>query len=56
MAKNAKPVALTRWREGQGNAILGEGCLCMGNLMTADKKTAPNVFHSEPFFRFGINF
>jgi hypothetical protein len=29
----------------------GEGCLCVGNLTTGDKKTAPNGFHSEPFFR-----
>lgn len=23
---------------------------CVGKLTTGDKKTAPNVFHSEPFF------
>jgi hypothetical protein len=29
----------------------GKGCLYVGNLATGDKKTAPNAFHSEPFFR-----
>jgi hypothetical protein len=28
----------------------------MGNLKAGNQKMAPNLFYSEPFFRFGINF
>jgi hypothetical protein len=27
-----------------------------GNRVDSEQKTAPHGFHSEPFFRFGINF
>ena len=39
-------------KEGGGD----EGCLCVGNLIEAGKKTAPNGIHSEPLFSFEINF
>jgi hypothetical protein len=41
------------FREMGGEA---EGCLSAGNMTMENKKTAPNILHSEPSFCFELNF